>query len=95
MTLQITDEDDIFKHKYSFFRRTAVDERNFISRRWFEDDDRYFGSLYIEPQTVGEAADFKTSDLHKNRRIIRFNTDNQETVYKMALFKKLYQGLFL
>ena len=87
MTLQITDGDNIFKHKYSFFRRTAVDERNFIPRRWFEEDDRYFGTLYIEPQTAGEAADFKTSDLHKNRRIIRFNTDNQETVIKWHFSK--------
>ena len=81
ITLQITDRDKRFKHKYSLLRKTAVDDSNFVPRKWFKEDyDRHFGVIYTQPQNSKKLGEITQEDIYDDFRMIRFNIYNQKPI---------------
>ncbi len=69
------------KYKMSFLRKSALDDKGFVPRRWFQnDDDRYYGILFSRPQDEKKEAEFSKDQKQANRRMIRFNINSQNTI---------------
>ena len=63
------------KFRVSLLRETAVNDENFIPKKWFRDiHDHYFGIFPIEPQFVRKVEDDSVDDFYDQARMIHFNT---------------------
>lgn len=78
----------IVKYKVSLFREDALDQKGFIPKRWFKDDnDHVFGVVRTSPQVVGKEGDYGEEDLYAASRVMRFNIRGKETTIKWHFSK--------
>ena len=75
--------DKRVKKKVSLLRESAVDQKGFLQKRWFKDEQEHrFGVLNVSPQTEEDPGVFETEEKRKHFRLIRFNTNKKETTIK-------------
>ncbi len=89
ITLEVNVENTTFIHKYSFLKKSALDEKGFAQRKWFrEDHDKYFGILWTNPLQDRKEAEYTEDEFLSSYRMIRFNTRKEETTEIKWYFSK-------
>ena len=79
ITLEVTIGASKFIHKYSFLKKSALDEAGFSQRKWFKDDEeKLFGILDVSPLFAREASTYTKSEFLSSVRMIHFNTTKEK-----------------
>ena len=79
--LKKTSASKSLKYKYSFLRETAVNSKDFVSRKWFIDDhEDHFGILPTGAQAEKKEGESTETEFLDHLRMIRFNINNQKSI---------------
>ena len=71
------------KEKFSLLRETTLDQKGFLEKKWFKDDQEHrFSVLRVSPQTEKKSGALEEEDQLEYFRLTKFNTNKKDTTIK-------------